>query len=130
MSDASNPKSVALVVEDEPLVAMEAVDILESGGFTVLEAWNADTALTMLERHGPVKLVFTDVHMPGSMNGFQLARAIRARWPDTAIMVCSGHIKPEGDELPEGAQFIEKPFSTKLVLDTVRDMDGTVATKD
>jgi CheY-like chemotaxis protein len=111
---------IALVVEDEPLLLMEAVDILESEGFTVLEAWSGDTALTLLDGRGPVDLLFTDVHMPGQTNGFMLAQEVKRRWPDTAIVICSGHIKPLPDDLPVGARFINKPFSIDLVIDTIR----------
>lgn len=115
-----SPRIVALVVEDEPLVLMEAVDILADEGFKVLEAWSADKALEMLDAHGPVDLLFTDVHMPGSMDGFGLAREVKRRWPHIAVIICSGHIKPGLDDLPEGARFIHKPFSTELMLGTVR----------
>lgn len=115
------PRTVALVVEDEPLIMMEAVDILESDGFKVLEAWSADTALKLLDEKGPVDLLFTDVHMPGTMNGFALAKEVRRRWPRTAVVICSGHIKPGPADLPAGARFLDKPFSSSLVLELVRE---------
>ena len=115
------PVLIALVVEDEPLIMMEAVDILEAEGFEVFEAWSADKALALLEGRGPVQVLFTDVHMPGSMNGFGLAREVKRRWPETAVIVCSGHVKPGPDDMPAGARFIDKPFSSRLVTETVRE---------
>jgi two-component system, response regulator PdtaR len=117
---SSPSPTVALVVEDEPLIMMEAVDILEGDGFRVLEAWSADRALALLEEQGPVDLLFTDVHMPGDLDGFALARAVRDRFPGTAIVICSGHVKPGPEDLPEGAVFIDKPFSPALVRQTIR----------
>lgn len=119
--DQSN-RTVALVVEDEPLILMEAVDLLESEGFHVLEAWNADRALDLLATQGPVDLLFTDVHMPGKLNGFALARQVRDRFPKTAIVICSGHLRPAPDDLPEGAVFIDKPFSNGLALKTIKQV--------
>jgi CheY-like chemotaxis protein len=111
---------VALVVEDEPLILMETVDLLEDAGFTVLEAWNADSALSQLEQHGPVQLLFTDVQMPGSIDGIALAHEVKRRWPEAAVVVCSGNLKVDPEALPEGALFIDKPFTSTLVLETVR----------
>lgn len=124
MTQMSEYGRVALVVEDEPLILMEAVDILEGDGFQVMEAWNADMALRILEETGPVSLLFTDVHMPGTRDGFALARDVKARWPETHVVVCSGHVMPGPDTLPQGAVFINKPFSSKLVLDTVAAITG------
>ena len=113
-------RSVALVVEDEPLIAMEAVDLLEEGGFRVLEAWSADQALKLLEENGPVTLLFTDVHMPGGADGFELARRTAKSWPHIAVVVASGNAKPGPGDLPEGATFIGKPFSAEIVRHHVR----------
>lgn len=117
---AQNPtRPVALVVEDEPLILMDASDILEGAGYDVIEAWNADMALVMLVDRDGVDLVFTDVHMPGKLDGFGLARAVRTRWPHTKVVVCSGHATPGPADLPGGAVFINKPFSATLVIETV-----------
>lgn len=119
MKPSDPGRSIALVVEDEPLILMDAVDILESDGFEVIEAWNADKALRILIERDGVDLVFTDVHMPGRLDGFALAREVKDRWPATKVVVCSGHVTPGPNNLPPGAVFINKPFSAKLVHDTI-----------
>ena len=117
----TNPdgRPVALVVEDEPIILMDAADILEDLGFEVLEAWNGDTALAVLRERAPVDLLFTDVHMPGTLDGFTLARTVAERWPGTKVVVCSGHVTPAAGALPAGAVFIDKPFSATLVSETL-----------
>jgi CheY-like chemotaxis protein len=117
----TNPdnRPVALVVEDEPIILMDAADILGELGFEVLEAWNGDTALALLAGRDPVDLLFTDVHMPGTLDGFALARTVAGRWPGTKVVVCSGHVTPTPGDLPAGAIFIDKPFSSDLVSETL-----------
>ncbi len=80
-----------LVVEDEVLVRMDIVRSLENDGFDVLEASNADEAIILLNAHPEVRLMFTDIDMPGSMDGLKLATAVRDRWPPVKIIVTSGH---------------------------------------
>src|SRR4051794_18640125 len=80
-----------LVVEDETFIRFDAGDMLRAAGFDVLEAVNADEAILMLERHSDIRLVFTDIDMPGSMNGLKLAAAVRDRWPPVKIIATSGH---------------------------------------
>jgi two-component system, response regulator PdtaR len=77
--DALNSKDAILVVEDEALIRLWAADLLEENGFCVLEAADADAALKLLETRPDVKLLFTDVQMPGSLNGMELAREVHAR---------------------------------------------------
>lgn len=100
---------------------MEAVSILEDAGFQMLEAANAAQALSVLEQHHDgVKLLFSDVDMPGDMNGFALAHEVARRWPSIAIVIASGRSKPGPSDLPEGATFIGKPFSATIVYHHVR----------
>ena len=82
-SDAGRP--VVLIVEDELLIRMHAVDMIESAGFDVVEAENADEAIAILERRADITVVFTDVNMPGSMDGLKLAAAVRGRWPSKSL---------------------------------------------
>ena len=92
---SDNRPEIILLVEDEALVRMLASDILtEEAGYRVIEAVNADEALTLLEARPDVRLVFTDVDMPGSLNGFTLARIVDMRWPKIRIIVTSGHARP------------------------------------
>lgn len=121
--DEITPKpAVALVAEDEFLLRMEAADTLSDAGFTVLEVATADAALRFLEEKDGVDLLFTDVNMPGDLNGFDLAREVAARWPEITIIVCSGAMKPEPGDLPPGARFLDKPYSPSLVQRVVREL--------
>ena len=95
---------------------MEAVDILEQAGFQVLDAEHGDAALDLLKlRHPQVVLLFTDVQMPGELDGFALARRAAVSWPHISIAVASGHVKPEPGTMPDKARFISKPFSATMV---------------
>jgi CheY-like chemotaxis protein len=90
-----------LVVEDEPLLRLMAVDIVEDAGFEALSAATADEALAILETRADVRLVFTDVQMPGSMDGLRLAHAVRDRWPPVELIVTSGRGHIPANDLPE-----------------------------
>lgn len=112
----------ALVVDDDALILMDAIDILEDAGFAVLEAMNVAQAIRVLdEHHGKVQLLFTDVQMPGDGDGFDLARRTAELWPHITIVVASGHVRPERGDLPDGATFIAKPFSPSVVRHHVRN---------
>lgn len=102
---------IALVVEDEPILMIQAVTVVEDAGFEVLEARNADEAIAVLESRDDIRVVVTDVQMPGSMDGMKLARAVRDRWPPILIIVVSGHVRPKMGDLPENVTFLSKPYS-------------------
>jgi CheY-like chemotaxis protein len=114
-------RSVILIVEDELLIRMNAVEMIEQAGFEVVEAANADEAITILERRLDITVVFTDIQMPGSMDGLKLAAAVRHRWPPIRIVATSGQVRIGPDDLPEGGRFLPKPYSpaeiTKLLLE-------------
>ncbi|MBE7202696.1 MAG: response regulator [Parafilimonas terrae] len=116
------PGAVALVAEDEPLVRMEAADVLGDAGFDVLEASTTAGALAYLEQHPEITLLFTDVVMPGPINGLALAHEVRRRWPEVKIIIASGRVTPDPLELPEGAQFLEKPYYSNRLARMVREM--------
>lgn len=103
-------KKCVLVVEDEPFIRMDTVDIVERAGFDVLEAANADEAIRLLERNPAIAIVLTDVEMPGTMNGIRLAQVVRDRWPPIHLIVVSGRVLPHNDELPANTRFVGKPF--------------------
>lgn len=106
----------ALVVDDDAVILTDACQILEDAGFRTLCAYNADEALGMISSHGDaVTLLFTDVEMPGSMNGFELARRVAETWREIAILVASGRVQPSDGDLPEKATFVAKPFSSDIV---------------
>jgi DNA-binding NtrC family response regulator len=111
---------VVMVVEDEPLIRMNAADILEDDGFEVLEAATARAALSILEkRDGDIAALFTDVDMPGGMNGLELAGIVHHRWPHVALVVTSGVVRVTGS-LPGDGVFIEKPYTADTTIRMIR----------
>ena len=108
---ASRKRPVVLVVEDESLLRASAIDMVKEAGFDVIEASDADEAIRILESRNDIRAVFTDVQMPGSMDGLRLARVIRSRWPPVALIVTSGKTNVmEDDDLPTGGRFLPKPY--------------------
>jgi CheY-like chemotaxis protein len=123
----SQPPVIVLLVEDQALVRMFAADVLrEEGGFKVVEAANADEALIVLEATAGVRAFVTDVEMPGSMDGFTLARVVKQAWPQIGIVVTSGRMAPGPEEMPRGAVFIPKPYTPAALVAAVQ----TVLTPD
>ncbi|WP_421937334.1 response regulator [Phenylobacterium sp.] len=115
-------KPVVLVVEDEPLIRLFASEMMEDAGFEVLQACNATVAIAIMEDRPDVRVVFTDVDMPGGISGIKLATCIRARWPTIQIVVTSGKPWPADEPVPSNVIFFPKPYRQDRVLDTVRRM--------
>jgi CheY-like chemotaxis protein len=115
-SFASQGKIVVLIVEDEPIVRMIAAEIVEDAGFEAMEAANADEAVRILESRPDIRIVFTDVDMPGSMDGLKLAAVIRGRWPPIEIILTSGYRNVIASELPERSVFLPKPYERDGVV--------------
>ena len=113
---------VALIVEDDLLVRMLAVDIAEEAGFSVLQAVDADEAIEVLQKRADIRVVFTDIDMPGSMDGLELAHAIRHRWPPIQVVLTSGKMRPAADELPDRCRFIPKPYDIHLLTGLLREL--------
>ena len=109
-----------MIVDDEPLIRMYARQIVEEAGYSAVEAANADDALQLLAEDGVTALV-TDVQMPGSMDGLELARSVKASWPEIAVIVMSGRRLPRPSELPENTRFLSKPFSEQRLVDVLAD---------
>lgn len=105
-----------LIVEDDDLVRMMAVDMLEDAGFTVLEAPDDDAAWRLLEQRSYIRVLFTDVDMPSSMNGFVLASRVAERWPNIRLVITSGRFQPDPKEVPDDGQFVIKPYRAPAVL--------------
>ena len=122
MSATGNAAGRVLVVEDEALVRLSARDEIEAAGFEVYEAYNADEAIRLLEAHPDIELIFTDVDMPGSMDGLKLAHYVRTRWPPVKIIVTSGyrHLTPE--QLPNGSIFLSKPYDPEQVRQKIETL--------
>jgi CheY-like chemotaxis protein len=121
-STETSHKVVVLVVEDEPLLRMMAACLVEDAGFESLEAANADEAVRILEARSDIRIVFTDIDMPGSMDGMKLAAAVRGRWPPTEIIVTSGHYNIGIDELPPRGVFFRKPYRDREIIATLQRM--------
>src|ERR1700728_1148678 len=121
MVPGSRAKTPAiLIVEDEPLVRLCAVETIETAGFEVIEAANADEAIEILESRNDIRVIFTDIHMPGSMDGLKLAHAVRHRWPPIKIIVTSGREYLSEHDLPEGGRFFPKPYAPVQVQAALR----------
>ena len=90
MSSHSPNRPAVLVVEDEPLLRMDAIDLIEDAGFKTYEAASADAAIEIIRNHEDICFLFTDIDMPGSMDGLKLAEHVRAGWPSVAILIASG----------------------------------------
>lgn len=122
-----NPETkrhVVLIVEDDFLIRMDAVDMIRAADFDVVEAANADEAILILEDRPDITVVFTDVQMPGSMDGLKLAAAIRGRWPPIKIVATSGRAKVAEHDLPSGSRFLRKPYSALEIVGTLRELTG------
>lgn len=115
----SPPSPIVLVVEDEALLRMLAADILEDEGFIVLEAVAAEEALAILECRGDIGVLFTDVNMPGKMDGLTLATHVAERWPHIRLVVTSGRQGLTTDEIPDDGRFIAKPYRHGQLVDAI-----------
>jgi two-component sensor histidine kinase/DNA-binding response OmpR family regulator len=124
---SSNPVSLTnvLVVEDEMVLRMRAVDIVEDAGFNAVEAVNADEALSILESRSDISLLFSDIQMPGSMDGLKLAHAVHHRWPSIKIILVSGQVKVASAEKPEHSRFFGKPLEVKQMIAELQAMMGS-----
>jgi CheY-like chemotaxis protein len=115
-------RTVVLVVEDEPLILMNAVDIVEDADFEAVEATDAGEAIRILATRDDIQVVFTDIYMPGAVDGLKLARAVRRRWPPVQFIVASGHIKVTQSELPHGSYFFSKPYLPSQIINALREI--------
>ena len=115
-------RRVVLIVEGEVLIRMDAADIIGSAGFDIVEAEDADQAILILQERPDISIVFTDIQMPGSMDGMKLAAAIRDRWPPIKIIATSGLVKVTGDDLPPGSRFLRKPCSAMEIVGVLHEL--------
>jgi two-component sensor histidine kinase len=125
-TDLSSVPNV-LVVEDEMILRMRAVDIVEDAGFCPVEAVNADEAISILESRSDISLLFTDIQMPGSIDGLKLAHAVHERWPSIKIILVSGQVKPSDAERPENSRFFGKPLGVEQMITELQAMVGAGA---
>lgn len=101
---------------------MLAIDVVEGAGYSAIGARNADEAIRILEAHQDIGIVFTDIDMPGSMDGLKLARAVRGRWPPVRVIVTSGHMRVKEDDLPDQTRFFPKPYKSTEIAAALRSM--------
>ena len=123
----NNGKAVILVVEDNAIIRMGAMDLVLSAGYEALQASDADAAIAILESRDDIDLVFTDVQMPGTMDGIKLAHYIRDRWPPLKLIVASGAAILEESSLPGGSSYFSKPYDDGLIVDAMARMLATDA---
>jgi two-component system, response regulator PdtaR len=114
--------ATVLIVEDEFLVRNVLQFELEEAGYDVILADNADAAIAILEGRGDIHLAFTDINMPGSMDGLKLAACVRDRWPPIHIIITTGDARPS--EIPANALFIPKPYVGRTVIDAMRTFEN------
>jgi two-component system, response regulator PdtaR len=125
MSEIDPAPRYVLVVEDEPIIRMNAVDMLEDAGFEVLEAANADAALALLEaRSHKIAALFTDIHMPGSMDGMALIALVAERWPHIRPFVTSGHTTLRDADIPDHGRFLAKPYRSAQLTTAIGEAFG------
>jgi two-component system, response regulator PdtaR len=114
---------VVVVAEDEMLLRMIAVEALTEEGFIAIEAGHATAALDVCKsRANEIDVLFTDIRMPGSMDGLELAHRVRERWPQISVVIASGNVYVGADELPEGACFLPKPYDMRRVVHVIREL--------
>ncbi|HLW93082.1 MAG TPA: response regulator [Roseiarcus sp.] len=120
MAEASpSARPVVLVVEDEPVVRFTAAAQIRNAGFRVIEAGSADEAIDILNARDDIRVVFTDIEMPGTMDGLRLARVVREKWPPVELIVTSGRRRIAEADLPSRGRFIEKPYTERQLIDSI-----------
>ena len=114
---------VVLVAEDDDFIREIVSDVLSESGHTVLQVASAAQALEILrESSYRVDLLFTDVRMPGTMNGMELAELATATWPDMKVLIASGHIRPSQAQIPARSRFISKPYTVETMEQAICDL--------
>jgi two-component system, response regulator PdtaR len=124
------PPVAVLVVDEEPVIRMVARDMVEDAGFAALEASNASEAIEVLKAHQDICILFTDVNMPGSMDGLDLARHVDRRWPGVRILVTTGRGEVAAQDLPAGCSLIGKPYRLAQLVEKLRGLAAASALCD
>jgi CheY-like chemotaxis protein len=120
MNEIATGNTIVLIVEDEPLIRMDVADYVSDTGFATLEAESGDEALAILSERNDIDVVFTDVNMPGKVDGMALSRLISERWPRIGVIITSGMVRPRSIDLSPGAVFFTKPYDFKNLVDSIR----------
>ena len=114
--------NIVLVVEDHPLIRMSALELVENAGFQAIGVANADEAIAIMESRQDIAIVFTDVEMPGSMDGLKLAHYIKNRWPPVHLIIASGRAMPQEHEMPPGSRFFSKPYHDNAIIEALESL--------
>ena len=114
--------AIILVVEDHPIIRMNALDLVATAGFEGIGAANSDEAIAILENRPDIRLVFTDVEMPGTMDDLKLVHYIRSRWPKVHLIVASGKSIILENQLPSGSMFYPKPYEDDRIVEAMTKM--------
>jgi CheY-like chemotaxis protein len=119
---SSLPPATILMVEDEALIRILGAAMLVDAGFRVVEAGDSSEAPEFLESDCDVQLLFTDVNLPGAIDGLALARRVHERWPRIGIIVVSGNSLMRPNELPAGGRFCRKPYDADALVRHAREL--------
>ncbi len=106
------------------LLRMRVVDMVEDAGYTSVEAVDADQAVTILESRSDIALLFTDIQMPGAMDGLALAHSVHKRWPPIKIILVSGQLQLSSGDIPPDSRFFGKPLKASEMIAEMQDMIG------
>ena len=116
MGKSSAAQNAILIVEDEDLLRLHAADLLEEAGFEVLEAADADAALALIGSRPDIRILFTDIGLPGELDGIELAQTVHERWPHVLLLVTSGKQRPSESEIADNGRFLAKPYTRDDVI--------------
>lgn len=130
MNPTRQELGAVLIVEDEPLIRMEAVDIVEEEGFPTCDVATADEAIAVFDRRSDIGVLFTDIDMPGTMDGLELARAVRQRWPSVHVIIASGAVDVTQLDVPTGCNCFPKPYPVSDVRELLRRFAQQSAARD
>ena len=124
---ANKPAPVILIVEDDPFLRMLTVEFVNEAGFDTVEACDADQAIAILESNSKITVLFTDINMPGRIDGLKLARVVNNRWPVIAILIASGHVLLQQADLPPNGHFLQKPYRAAAMIADLHSLVGHAA---
>jgi two-component system, response regulator PdtaR len=124
---AGRPAPIILIVDDDPFLRMLAVEFVNEAGFETLEACDADQAIAVLESCSKIAVLFTDINMPGSMDGLKLASVVSNRWPVIEILIASGHVLLQQADLPPNSRFLQKPYRSAAMIADLHSLVGRAA---
>jgi DNA-binding NtrC family response regulator len=119
------PRPVVLFVEDEPLILIDVLDSVERAGFQILGTHSADEAIKILEGRNDIRVVVTDIDIPGSMDGLKLAQAVRDRWPPIELIIASGKYNLRDEDLPVRGRFFPKPYDVSRLAQTLHELTSS-----